>query len=285
MQRFLNPKNDFAFKRVFGTEKNKEILIHFLNDIFEGEYETIEDVEFLPLHQDPEIAALRQSIVDVMCRDTKGNRMIIEMQCATDTHFIERAVAYACRAYLNQRTTAKGYGDMKPVIFLAVLDHTLFSDKKEYLSHHKLLDVYTKENDITNLSFSFLELSKFKKQSAEKIETNIEKWAHFFKDAESISPREMEELERSDKAFWKAYTALAEFNYTPDELLEYERYDMKEDEISTRMSDAEKLGEARGELKKARETALNAIAMGLPTEQISQLTRLSLEEIKELRKC
>jgi predicted transposase/invertase (TIGR01784 family) len=193
---------------------------------------------------------------------------------------------------------------MKPVIFLAVLDNALFPNKKEYLSHHKLMDVYTKENDIKNLSFSFLELSKFKKQSDDKLETNIEKWAHFFKDAESISPQEMEELERNDKAFWKAYTALAEFNYTPDELLEYERYDMKEDEISTRMSDAEKLGEARGliegELKgkvegkaegKAeglidgkRETAINLLSMGLSVEQIAKATGLSIEEIESLRR-
>ncbi|GHU16039.1 hypothetical protein FACS189472_00220 [Alphaproteobacteria bacterium] len=72
MQRFLNPKNDFAFKRLFGTEKNKKILITFLNDVFEGKHNKIEDVEFLKLNQDPEVASLRQSIVDVMAVISRG---------------------------------------------------------------------------------------------------------------------------------------------------------------------------------------------------------------------
>ncbi|GHT98333.1 hypothetical protein FACS1894126_3690 [Alphaproteobacteria bacterium] len=175
MQRFLNPKNDFAFRRLFGTEKNKKILIAFLNDVFEGKHNKIEDVEFLKLNQDPEVASLRQSIVDVMCRDITGRNFIIEMQCSADTHFIERAVAYACRAYLNQRTKDtqrqmkknNGYDKMKPVIFFAILEHTLFKEKEEYLSHHKVTDVYTGENDVKGLSFSFLELSKFKKKTSE----------------------------------------------------------------------------------------------------------------------
>jgi predicted transposase/invertase (TIGR01784 family) len=284
--RFLNPKNDFAFKRVFGTEKNKDILIHFLNDIFEGTRDTIENVEFLPPHQDPEVAILRQSIVDVMCCDTKGNRMIIEMQCSADTHFIERAVAYACRAYLNQRTAGKGYGDMKPVIFLAILDRVLFPGKKEYLSHHKVSDVCTMENDIKGLSFSFLELRKFEK-GFEELKTNVEKWAYFFKGAESISPQELEGLEKNDKAFWRAYVALAEYGYTPEELLEYERYDMKDDEIATKMSDAElrglAKGRAEGELSAKRETALKMLSKGMDAEDVADVTGLSVEEIENLR--
>jgi predicted transposase/invertase (TIGR01784 family) len=107
MDRILNPKNDFAFKKVFGKAKHKNILIAFLNDIFEGVQEKIEDVEFLPLHQNAEIAMLRQSIIDVLCRDKDGNSWIIEMQCARDSSFIKRATSYACRVYLNQKNRSK----------------------------------------------------------------------------------------------------------------------------------------------------------------------------------
>jgi predicted transposase/invertase (TIGR01784 family) len=291
MQRFLDPKNDFAFKRVFGTEKNKEILIAFLNDVFEGKHDKIEDVEFLKLDQDPEVASLRQSIVDVMCRDIGGRNFIIEMQCSVDTHFIERAVAYACRAYLNQRTKddrqtekSDGYGKMKPVIFFAILERALFKKKKEYLSHHKVTDVYTGENDIKGLSFSFLELSKFKKKTIGELETNIERWSYFFKNAEFISPGDLEKLEKSDKLFWKAYTALAEYNYTPEELLEYERYEMKQDEIRTGLADAKREGRAEGKAEKARETALKMLAKGLDLSDISEFTGLSVGAIEELKR-
>jgi predicted transposase/invertase (TIGR01784 family) len=279
MYRFLDPKNDFAFKRVFGTEKNKEILIRFLNDIFEGEREKIEDLEFLKLHQDPEIASMRQSIVDVACKDASGNKFIIEMQCATDTHFIQRAVAYASRTYLNQRTNDSNYGNMRPVIFFAIMKHTLFKNKAEYLSHHKLTDVYTGENDIKDLSFSFLELSKFKKKSIGDLKTNIEKWTYFFRHAQTVEPGELELLEKEGDFFRKAYNAIAEYNYTPEELLEYERYGMKEDEVNTRISDAK----AEGELKKAREAALSMLSDGLSVGTINKYTGLSTEEINTLK--
>jgi predicted transposase/invertase (TIGR01784 family) len=289
MYRFLDPKNDFAFKRVFGTEKNKEILINFLNDALEGQHDKIEDVEFLKTNQDPEIALLRQSIVDVLCKDNKKNSLIVEMQYASDTHFIKRAVAYACRAYLDQRkkrdekTKSQGYEEMRRVIFFAILEKPLFDGKKEYLSHHKVTDVCTGENDIKELSFSFLELSKFKKDSINQLETNIEKWAYFFKYAESVGPDEIKALEERDERFWRAYTALAEYNYTPEELLDYERYAMKQDEIATSLSDAELRGEARGELKGKKETARNLLSMGLSTEQISTATGLSVQEIESLK--
>lgn len=298
MHRFLDPKNDLAFKRIFGTEQNKEILIRFLNDIFEGQRDKIEDVEFLKVNLDPEIAVLRQSIVDVLCRDSRGNHFIIEMQCATDSHFIERAVAYACRAYLNQRKkndseTKKSwnYGSMRPVIFFAIMKHTLFKDKQGYLSHHKVTDVYSGENDIKGLSFSFLELSKFHKRFDE-LETNIEKWAYFFKNAESTGPEEAKIIEKEDRQFWEVYAALAEYNYTPEELLDYERYEMKQDEIDTLQSDAKKegiaIGEERGKVEGIvegkKEAALSMLMNNLPVDVISKCTGLSSEDIKALQK-
>jgi hypothetical protein len=72
MLRFLNPENDFAFKRVFGTEKNKDILTYFLNDIFEGACSKIEDVEFLELSQDPELAVLGKHSRHALCKDNEG---------------------------------------------------------------------------------------------------------------------------------------------------------------------------------------------------------------------
>ncbi|MBA8753716.1 hypothetical protein HCR17_01420 [Wolbachia pipientis] len=80
LSKFLDPKNDVAFRRIFGTEKNKDILIHFLNDIlgFTGKDE-IKEIEFLSTIQDAEIASDKQSIVDVLCRDSSGARYVIEM--------------------------------------------------------------------------------------------------------------------------------------------------------------------------------------------------------------
>jgi predicted transposase/invertase (TIGR01784 family) len=298
MDRYLNPKSDLAFKNVFGTNKNKEVLLAFLNEVFAGVHDKIEDVTFLKLDQNPEIKCLRPSIVDVLCKDTHGKQFIIEMQCAKEAHFIKRAVAYASRAYLNQREDEKDYKDMYEVVFLAILDHSLFPDKKAYLSHHKVSDLLTHEVDIKELSFTFLELGKFHKKRDE-LENNVERWIYFFKHAERTTPTELEDISKSYKVLKKAYDALSTAAYTKEELLDYDRYGMKEDEINTRVAEgkaeglAEGLaegeakgvtkGKAEGEAKKARETALNLLSMGLSVEQIAKATGLTAEELKSLQ--
>ncbi len=102
ISKFLNPKNDYAFKKIFGTEKNKDILVDFINAIlrFEGT-EQIKTVVFLSPIQDPEIAAKKQSIVDILCTDQKGQQYIIEMQVAHMAGFEKRAQYYASKAYSN----------------------------------------------------------------------------------------------------------------------------------------------------------------------------------------
>ena len=86
--KFLDPKNDIAFKKIFGTEKNKDILIHFLNDVLTfKEHGHIVEVNFLKTIQDPETAAKKTSIVDILCKDQNGNIYIVEMQVAKEKGF------------------------------------------------------------------------------------------------------------------------------------------------------------------------------------------------------
>ena len=103
LSRFLDPKNDLAFKRIFGTDKHKDILIHFLNDVL-GQKDGIKitDVKFLSPIQDPDVIAKKQSIVDVLCTDINGRKYIIEMQVARTSGFESRAQYYAAKAYTSQ---------------------------------------------------------------------------------------------------------------------------------------------------------------------------------------
>lgn len=94
--KFLDPKLDLTFKKIFGTERNKNILIHFLNDILGcTEVNTIQEIEFISTTMNPEIASERQSIVDVLCQDSVGNRFVVEMQLTRDKGFEKRAQYYA----------------------------------------------------------------------------------------------------------------------------------------------------------------------------------------------
>lgn len=125
--KFLDPKNDFAFKKIFGTEKSKSILIHFLNDILGfPEGEKIKQVTFLKTVLDPEVAAKKQSIVDVLCVDEKGVQYIVEMQVARTDSFAKRAQYYAAKAYVNQMNNGDTYEKLKQIIFLAITDFVMF---------------------------------------------------------------------------------------------------------------------------------------------------------------
>jgi predicted transposase/invertase (TIGR01784 family) len=167
---FLDPKNDFCFRQIFGTERNKDILIHFLNDIlgYKGE-EQITEVTFLKTIQDPNIAIYKQSIVDVLCKDQKGNQVIIEIQVSKHKGFEKRAQLYAAKAYSQQiikedenHKNLAVYAKLKGVIFLAIADFIMFPEKKAWKSNHRLLDTKTYEHDLKDFYFIFLELKKRK---------------------------------------------------------------------------------------------------------------------------
>ena len=185
IQSFLDPKNDFAFKRIFGNKKHKKVLIGFLETVLKSQISPpIQKLTFLKTIQDPEVASKKQSVVDVMCQDQKGSYYIVEMQVASQTGFEARAQYYASRAYTSQMNQGEEYKDLKEVIFLAIANYIVFPNKKDYKSEHCTLDRKTGENDLDKIFFTFVELPKFKKllkQEGRSLQdlTLEEKWYYF----------------------------------------------------------------------------------------------------------
>ena len=184
LSRYLDPKNDLAFKKIFGPERHKRIPMAFLNAIFhlEGPDE-ITDLEFLNTLQAPEIEAGKESIVDVLVRDQKGSKYIIEMQVAKIEGFEKRAQFYAAKTYCTHFNVGNPYHELKKVIFLAITSYVVFPGKKNYKSDHVILDNETYENDLKDFYFAFVELPKFTKEIHE-LETLEDKWYYFLKHAE-----------------------------------------------------------------------------------------------------
>ncbi len=291
ISKFLDPKNDLAFKRIFGTERNKDILIHFLNDIFTHTFNPIEDVTFLKTVQDPAVAAQRVSIVDILCEDTKGERFIIEMQVAKEQGFEKRAQYYAAKAYIDQREKGTDFQDLKRVTFLAILDFVLFPQKENYISNYHLMDVDTHEQDLKDFSFSFLQLPKFTKNK-DQLKTMTEKWAYFFKHAARTKEEDLESIIGCDLIIQKAYEELNRFSWSAEELRTYDSIDMKKS-----VDKAIKQGAFQDGLEKGREEgreegahqasyniALNLLKVGISIDQIAQATGLSQDEIAHLQK-
>ncbi|MBH1989722.1 MAG: Rpn family recombination-promoting nuclease/putative transposase [Alphaproteobacteria bacterium] len=220
--KFLDPKNDYLFKRLFGTEKNKDILIHFINSVLhlEGE-DAIQDVTYLQTDLNPEYAYKKQSMVDVLCRDIKGTQFIIEMQVAKFSGFEERAQFYAAKAYINQMDVGEKYQDLKEVIFITITDYVMFPDKTTWKSDHVTLDKKTFENDLKAFSFTFIELPKFTK-ALDELSTIEEKWVYFFKHAHETLDKDLTTLLGDDVVLKKAFDESTKYSMSEREWNSYE---------------------------------------------------------------
>ncbi|WP_264718827.1 Rpn family recombination-promoting nuclease/putative transposase [Wolbachia endosymbiont (group A) of Lasioglossum morio] len=298
--KFLDPKNDVSFKRIFGTEKNRDILIHFLNDIlgFTGKNE-IKDIEFLSTIQDPDIAAKKQSIVDVLCRDSTGAQYICEMQVAKTKGFEKRAQYYAAKAYSRQADKGDQYHNLKEIIFIAIADCVLFPNKSEYKSKHTIRDEDTNEHDPKDFYFIFIELPKFPKNKEDQLENIVEKWVYFFRYADETSEEELEKIIGSDVIIKKAYEELNRFNWSEKEFIAYEQ-EIKRilDEqavLAQKLDDATEkgreegkeegiqIGHEKGRKAEKIEVAKNSLKAGVSIDVIAQITGLSIDEIQKLR--
>ncbi|CAO5682169.1 MAG: hypothetical protein HEEMFOPI_01612 [Holosporales bacterium] len=302
--KYLDPKNDYAFKRIFGQEKNKDILIHFLNAVVNfKEGLPVVDITYLKPVQDPEISSQKTSIVDILCKDEKGNQYVVEMQVAREKGFVKRAQYYAAKAYCNQADSGSEYQDLKEVIFIAITQFEMFPDKEDYKSDHIILDKKTKEHDLKDFSFTFLELPKFNKRNTNDLDDIIEKWMYFFKYAEDTDPSTILKLSHDYGILQSAYKELDRAYWTKDEYSTYEdalkkmkdlkaAYDQKYDDgiakgmelgleegMMKGMTKGMKLGERKAKL----ETAKALQHMGVTLELIAQATGLTLEDLNDLR--
>lgn len=291
LSKFLDPKNDFAFKRIFGTEKNQDILIDFINAVvgFAKDH-PIQTVSFLKTNQDPEIASKKQSLVDVLCTDDQGRQYIIEMQVARTTGFEKRAQYYAAKAYGRQLQQGDGYEKLKAVIFIAITDFIMFPDKRAYKSDHCVLDTETYNRDLKDFSFTFLELPKFKK-TIDELDDVVERWAYFFKHADETKEVEIGQVAGVDHAILRAYEELNRFSWTEIELNTYEAEEKRERDAQSillaKLQDAEAKGKAKGRAEGKAEAqiviAKNMLSQEFSIDTIASATGLTPSEIEALK--
>ena len=280
--RYLDPRNDIAFKKIFGSEQNKDVLIHFLNDILgkQGK-EQIEQLTFLNTTQPPAIAAQKRSILDVLCTDAQGIMFIVEMQVAKVRGFEKRAQYYAAKAYCDQAREGDEYANLKEIIFLAIVDFIMFPDKEGYKSEHVVLDKETHDHHLKDFSFTFLELPKFTKERVEDLTTYEEKWCYFFKhsnNAEDMSRM----IANSDHVIQKAYNVLLSHNWSNQELVDYEAVTKANKDAVAREAQVREEGKEEGRVEEKKAVARKMLAKKQTIADIVEITGLSEEQIRNL---
>ncbi|MFN8347829.1 MAG: Rpn family recombination-promoting nuclease/putative transposase [Spirosomataceae bacterium] len=267
---FVDIKNNIAFRKIFGNENKKIILISFLNAVMKLKgKDAIEDVEILNPYQLPIIKNLKASIIDVKARDKKGKTYIIEMQVAEPDGLDKRLLYYASKEYAQQIESGEYYTQLKPVIFIGIFDFK-FTEGDKYLSHHAVCDVENGERVIKDMDFYFVELPKFNKPLSELQEVT-DKWIFFIKEAEKL---EVVPENVDDEGLKAAYQDANKHTWTKEELEAYDYAAMREQDERGKITAAERKGKI--------DTAKEFKRLGVGFDIIKQATGLSDEEIERL---
>jgi len=275
--RFINPKTDFAFKKIFGSEQSKDILISFLNALLYDGNPTIEDLEILNPYLAPKIRGIKDTYLDVKAKITGDKTVIIEMQVLNLEGFEKRILYNAAKAYSIQLDAGENYNLLNPVIALTITDFEMFSNWDKVISRFALKEQdYLVDYSIYDIELVFVELPKFNK-SLDELATLTDKWIYFLKTARSLEivPEEIGEIPEIQKAFAIANQA----NLTRNELEDLEKREIyihdQRNAITKAVNQAVK--------QQSLEIAKRLIDVGLDDETISQTTGLSLQEVQNLR--
>ncbi|WP_445246590.1 Rpn family recombination-promoting nuclease/putative transposase [Microcoleus sp. OTE_8_concoct_300] len=284
--RFINPKTDFAFKKIFGDEQNKEILISFLNAILYQGNSAIESLEILNPYQAPKIRGVKDSYLDIRAKLNNEQTVIIEMQVLNVEGFEKRILYNAAKAYSIQLDTGEDYTLLNPIIALTITDFEMFPNLDKVISRFVLKERdYLVDYLIYDIELVFVELPKFDKK-LEELETLTDKWIYFLKNARSLEvvPEKMGEVQAIQKAFEVANRA----DLTREELEDLEHQEIYIQDQRNATIKAVKQAVSKAVKQAVKEKAID-IAKGLldvlDEATISQTTGLTMEEIQKLKQA
>ncbi|MEG5045336.1 Rpn family recombination-promoting nuclease/putative transposase [Microcoleus sp. B4-C1] len=201
--KFISPKTDFAFKKIFGSTDSQDILISFLNALIYAGEPVIQDLQIIDPYSAATVSGLKDSYLDVKARITGNKTVIIEMQVLNVAAFEKRVIYNLAKTYANQLKIREGYPRLQPVIALTITDFEMFKEQPDVISHFVFKEK-EKLFDYPHLQVEmfFVELPKFKKE-LDELTSLTDKWIYFLKntpDLETI-PATMETVPELEKAF------------------------------------------------------------------------------------
>jgi predicted transposase/invertase (TIGR01784 family) len=221
--KFIDPRIDFAFKKIFGSEDTKDILISFLESLLclKGD-KKIKEITIIDPFLAPRIKQLKISVLDVKCVDHRGISYIVEMQVRKVRAFLKRIQYNAAKTYVNQLGKAEDYPKLNQVIAVTITDFTLFEDIENYVSCHITTEMETGKQYLSEIIYYFIELSKFKKKS-DILDNPLDKWIYFIKYAADLE--EIPDIFKED-IFMHAFEKASIINMPKDEFELYEKEGM-----------------------------------------------------------
>ena len=285
-ERYISLLTDFGFKRIFGTAMNKDLLICFLNSLFNGR-QVVKDVSYLNPEHVGDVYTDRRAIFDVYCEGENGEKFIVEMQNAYQTYFKDRSLFYSTFPIREQAKRGEWDYELKAVYVVGILNFSFDNSDEEYFHHEvKLVDLYTHKVFYDKLTFVYLEMPKFNK-TEDELESMFDKWLFVLRNLASLleRPRALQ-----NRVFDRLFETAEIAKFTKTELSEYWDSLKNFRDWYSVISTAEKKGREEGREEGLKEgvreanlnNARNLKKLGVAIDVISQATGLSKEEIEAL---
>jgi predicted transposase/invertase (TIGR01784 family) len=277
--KYINPYTDFGFKRLFGVEGNKDLLVDFLNQLLPAKHQ-IKDLTFKNVENTPDLPEERKAIFDIHCESVTGERFIVEMQKAKIKYFKDRAIFYITFPVREQADKGDWNFKLNPIYYIALLDFEYEKrdeEKKIFPKFRRdimLLDIEDHEIFFDKLRFTFLQMPAFGKKESE-LTNHYDKWCYFLQNLETFD--NIPEI-LNEEIFKKAFKTAAIANLSKDE---YKKYIESLDAYREIKGVAENAIE-EGMNIKAIEFAKKMIKANEPIEKILDYTELSKDTITKL---
>ena len=274
--RYISLLTDFGFKRIFGTAPNKDLLINFLNCLFDGR-KVIKDLKYNNSEHVGDIYTERKAIFDVYCESLEGEKFTVEMQNASQKYLKDRTIYYSTFPIREQ--APKGEWDFKlnPVYTVALVNYDMKEkafDQQEISHQVQLCDTATKQVFYDKLEFIYVEVTKFNKTEDELV-TLYDKWIYALKNLAKLTDRP---AALRDKIFDRLFQVAEIAKFTPTELREYEDSLKAYRDLKNSLDTAEEKGEA----KEKKSTIKRLLASGISVDIIAIATGLTHDEVKVL---
>jgi len=291
----ISPRVDLAFKKIFGVEENKDLLISLINSIV-GAEDQVSEVTLLNPYNPKNFKTDKLSILDIKATNQDGKRFNIEIQISDEADYDKRALYYWAKIYTEQLKVAEDYSKLSKAIGIHILNFTSIPEVKKY---HNVFHITEKETGLLyfkDLELHTIELKKFSDSSDEeladivaKVKNALDMWLAFLTRNDLLIADNLPK-ELNDPNLKKAINVLNVMNFTPEEREAYEDHlkwlrieanTIRNYEQRGEIRGREE-GKAEGENKKAIEIAKKMLSKNHSISDISDLTGLSPEEISKL---
>jgi predicted transposase/invertase (TIGR01784 family) len=274
--RYLNPFTDFGFKRIFGEEMNKDLLIDFLNVLITDNH--IKDLTYRKSEKLGSNEYERKAVFDLYCENELGEKFIVEIQKSKHDFFKDRSIYYSTFPIQEQAIQGNWNYELKAVYTIGILDFVFDDENKDktVVIEVKLMNTKTNTVFFDKLTYIYLQMPNFNK-TEEELETQYDKWLYVFKNLHKLQNRPQK---LQEKVFERLFEIAEIAKFTRDEYLNY----IDNLKIYRDLYSVLSFAKSEGKEEERRRITINGIKSGLSNELISSITGLHILEIEEFRK-